>query len=310
MSLRIVAGTASQDLSSAIASELATETVASEVERFPDGELRPIVDEMRDDDVYVVQSTGPPVNDHIVELLLLLDACRRAGAGRLTAVVPYFGYARQDRRSRAGQAVAARVIADALAAAGVDRLVVVDPHVAAIEAMFAVRVEMLTALPVLAERLAPVVPADAVVVSPDLGGVKLAERYASVLGLPVAVIRKARVSGTTVRAVELVGHVTGRPPVIVDDMISTGGTIEAAAGLLLDQGATAEITVAATHGLLVGAAVERLTTAQLQRLLVTDSVVQDGRVAPREVCPIAPLLGDAIGRLHEGRALDDLLLRA
>ena len=308
MSLRIVAGTASRTLGNAIAVELGRELAASQVESFPDGELRPAVDGMRDDDVYVVQSTGPPVSDHLVELLLLVDACRRAGAGRLTAVVPYLGYARQDRRSRPGQAVATRVIADAIVVAGTDRLILVDPHTTALEAMCAIPVETLTAVPVLADALAPLVPADAIVVAPDLGAVKLAEAYASVLRRPVAVVRKTRVSGAAVRAVELVGDVKGRATIIVDDMISTGGTIEAAAHLLVVHGASSEITVAATHGLLVGDAAERLARFPIQRLLVTDSVAPVGQVTPpREVHSIAPLLADAIGRLHGGHALDDLL---
>jgi ribose-phosphate pyrophosphokinase len=312
----VVTGTASRALAAAIAAELGTEPVRSEVERFPDGELRPAVDEMRDD-VYVVHSTGPAVNDHVVELLVLLDACRRAGAERLTAVVPYFGYARQDRRGRPGQAVAARVIADAITVAGAHRVVVVDPHTAALEAMFAIPVETLTAVPVLAGALHGVAGAgagDAVVVAPDLGGVKLAERYASALGHPVAVVRKTRISGAAVHARDLVGDVEGRPAIVVDDMISTGATIETAAHVLAHHGAQPNPTVAATHGLLVGDAPERLAKLGLRRLLVTDSLTTaspdasaDATDLPREVASIAPLLADAIGRLHRGDPLDDLL---
>src|SRR5271157_1852242 len=150
MGLRIVPGTANPLLAAAVARTLRTELVTCELDRFPDGELRPVVDHLRGDDVYVIQPTGPPVSDHLVELLLLLDACRRGGAGRITAVLPYFGYARQDRRSQAGEAVGARVVADALAASGAQRLVVVDPHTAALEAMCGIPVEMLTAVPALA----------------------------------------------------------------------------------------------------------------------------------------------------------------
>ena len=245
---------------------------ACEVERFPDGELRPVVVSVRGEDVYVVQPTGPPVNEHLVELLLVLDACRRAGADRVTAVVPYFGYARQDRRARTGEAVGARVVADALVSAGAQRLVVVDPHTAALEAMCSVPVEMLGAAPVLARALESTIAEDAVVVAPDLGAVKLAERFAALLGRSVAVVRKTRVSGTSVRAEELVGDVRGCAAVIVDDMISTGGTIEAAARVLHSLGARDGIVVAATHGLLVGPACDRLVTVGLQRLLVTDSL--------------------------------------
>jgi ribose-phosphate pyrophosphokinase len=294
---RIVCGTANRALASEISSALGAGPVAGEVERFPDGELRPSVDGVRDDDVFIVQSTGPPVNDNLVELLLMIDACRRAGADRVTAVVPYFGYARQDRRSRGGQAIGARMAASAIAAAGADRLVVIDPHTAALEAMFAIPVEPLTAVPAIAHTLLPAITPDAVVVAPDLGAVKLAEHYASVLGLPVVIVRKTRVTGASVRAEELVGQVDGRPVIVVDDMISTGATIEAAVRLLLENGARPDIVVAATHGLFVGNAVERLAGLPLRRLIVTDSLAGIESLAlPVEVTPIAPLLAAVIGR--------------
>ena len=210
MGLRVVPGTANRLLAGAIATALRTEPVTCELERFPDGELRPVVDHVRGDDVYVVQPTGPPVSDHLIELFLLLDACRRSGAERITAVLPYFGYARQDRRDRAGEAVGARVVADALAGSGAQRLVVVDPHSTALEAMCGIPVEMLTAVPVLAGTLAPLVAEGAVVVAPDLGAVKLAEHYASLLRRPVAVVRKTRMTGATVRAEEIAGDVAGQ----------------------------------------------------------------------------------------------------
>jgi ribose-phosphate pyrophosphokinase len=208
------------------------------------------VDHLRGDDVYVIQPTGPPVSDHLVELFLLLDACRRCGADRITAVVPYFGYARQDRRDRTGQ-VGARVIADALAGSGAQRLIVVDPHSSALEAMCGIPVEMLTAVPVLAAALAPMVAESTVIVAPDLGAAKLAEHNASLLRRPVAVVRKSRLSAVPVHAEEIAGDVNGRPAVIIDDMISTGATIEAAAGVLLAHGGAPDIVVAATHGPLV-----------------------------------------------------------
>lgn len=308
MNLRIVNGTAGLHLAEAIAPLLGAEPSSCEVERFPDGELRPAVADVRGDDVYVVQPTGPPVNDHLVELLLLLDACRRAGAGRISAVVPYFGYARQDRRSRPGEAVGARVIADAMASAGADRLLVVDPHTPALEAMAQIPVEMVTAVPTLASALATTLDPDTVVVAPDLGAVKLAERYATQLGLSVAVVRKSRITGTTVHAEEIVGDVNGHPPAVVDDMISTGGTIEAAIRLVLDQGADPHAVVAATHGLLVGDCVQRLSGLPIRRLLVTDSTAPAENGLTTEVCSIVPLLADAIGRLHHDERLDDLLI--
>jgi len=287
---------------------LGADTLVGEVERFPDGELRPIMLGVRGDDVFVVQPTGPPVNDHLVELLLLIDACRRAGAGRVTAVVPYFGYARQDRRNRDGQAIGARVVAATIASAGADRLVVIDPHTVVLEAMFAIPVETLTAVSAIANTLLPAVTPDAVVVAPDLGAVKLAERYASLLGLSVVIVRKTRMSGTTVRAEELVGQVDGRPAIVVDDMISSGATIEAAVRLLLDNGARPDVVVAATHGLFVGEAVERLAKLPLRRLVVTDSLSGvESHALPVEETSIAPLLATAIGRLHGDEPVGELL---
>jgi ribose-phosphate pyrophosphokinase len=278
------------------------------VERFPDGELRPTVTSVRGDDVYVVQPTGPPVNDNIIELMLLLDACRRAGAARLTALVPYFGYARQDRRSHQGQPVGARVMVDALQSAGGHRLVVVDPHTTALEAMCAGPVDVLTAVPVLAQALGSVFAPDTVVVAPDLGAVKLAERYASLLGLTVAVVRKTRVSGSAVVAEELVGDVDGRPALIVDDMISTGSTIEAAARVLVRRGAVSPILVAASHGLLMGDAAARLAEVGVGRLFVTDSLpVKQDSATGIEVRSIAAVLAAAVGRLHRDEDLADLV---
>ena len=306
MTLRIVAGTANAAMAVAVAAGLGSEPSPTELERFPDGEVRPIVGRLRGDDVYVIQPTSPPVNDHLMELLLLLDACRRAGALRVTAVVPYFGYARQDRRSRSGEAVGARVALDMVAFMGAHRLVVVDPHASGFEAMCSIPVETVTGSSVLAAAVGPSLH-DRVVVAPDLGAVKLAERVATQLRLPVAMVRKMRLSGSTVRADDLVGDVEGCEAIIVDDMIATGSTIAAAAGLVTARGALAHPIVVATHGLFVGSAVDRLGRLALARLLVTDTVAPPGPSAT-EVCSIAPLLVDVIARLHREESLDDLSL--
>jgi len=307
VSLCIVAGSANPKLAEAVAAGVGTVAMRSRLERFPDGELCPVVGPMRGDDVYVFQPTTPPVNEHLMELALLLDACRRSGSTRVTAVVPYVGYARQDRRSRPGQAIGARVAADILAAAGADRIIVVDPHTSGFEATCSIPVEVLTAAPVLITALRSRGTGRSVVVAPDLGAVKLAERFAAALGLPVAVVRKSRLSGTSVRAEELVGDVEGCLPIIVDDMISTGSTIEATARLLESHGTLPQMVVAATHALLLEAAPERLDQLPLARLLVTDTVAIPSNALPNlEVCSVAALLSDAIGRLHREEPLDDL----
>lgn len=310
MSLKLVAGSGNRDLAVGIAERLETALAACVLERFPDGELHvALAEAVSGDDVFVVQSTGPPVNEHVVELALLVDSCRRAGAARITAVIPYFGYARQDRRAAAGDAVGSKVVADVLEAVGVDRLLVVDPHSPALETMSAIRVDAVSAVPQLVGALRACVPRDAIVVAPDLGAVKLAERYAQLLGLPVAIVRKHRLTGSTVRAVQIVGDVESRVPVLVDDMISSAGTIEAAARALLERRGAVELFVAATHGLLVGPAFERLGDLPLGRVFVTDSTpVPSAATVPLEIVPIADLLATVIMRLHYDEPLADLAL--
>jgi ribose-phosphate pyrophosphokinase len=301
--LRIISGNANPGLAGAVANYLGVEPYGCTVERYPDSELRPTLERICGADVYVIQPTAPPVNDHIVELLLLLDACRRARAARVTAVVPYFGYARQDRRTAPGQALGGTMVAHAIAAAGADRLIVVDPHTPTLEAQCPIPVETLSGVAVLSGELADQLPQGTLVVAPDLGAVKLAERYATVLRGPVAVVRKHRESGSVVSALDIAGDVRGRSALIVDDMISTGATIEAATRLLLQRGAVPDIVVAATHGLLVHAAVSCLLNLGLRRVLVTDTVAVKTADALIEVCSIAPTLADAIACLHNDKPL-------
>jgi len=223
----------------------------------------------------------------------------------VTAVVPYFGYARQDRRTATGQALGSAVVANAIAAAGADRLVVVDPHTPALEAQCPIPVEILTAVPTLSGELASGLPEGSVVVAPDLGAVKLAERYAGILHGPVAIVRKERESGATVSALDIAGDVRGRPAVIVDDMITTGATIEAAVRLLRLR-AAADIVVAATHALLVHAAVSRLRDLDLGRVLVTDTVAPKDAGTVIEVCSIAPTLAMAIACMHDDKPVEPI----
>jgi ribose-phosphate pyrophosphokinase len=299
MRLTILSGTANGPLAGAVASALGTVARQRDIARFPDGELGISIHEsLRGDDVYIVQPASPPVNEHLMELLLLADACRRDGAARITAVMPYAGYARQDRRS-GRSALGGRLVADLLAAAGVDGVVAVDVHTPAIEGFFAAPVEHLSAVPLLAEHVRTALPRDSVIVAPDLGAAKLAERYARILDLPVAFVHKRRITATEVAVHQVTGDVAGRAPFIVDDMISTGATIEAAANAVLAAGARPEIIVAATHGLLVGRAVEWLRGLGLRRLVVTDSVALPASVPlPLEVVRLDRLLAEAVARLH------------
>jgi ribose-phosphate pyrophosphokinase len=264
---------------------------------------------VRNADVYLLQPTAPPIETNLLQLLLLADACRRGGAVRVTAVVPYFGYARQDRRATGREAVGARVVAETLHSGGIDRLVAVHLHTAALEAVFAMPLEHLTATPVLAAALASVPATPGVVVAPDAGAIKLAQHWARILNIPAAVVHKIRVGGDAVETHGLAGDVRGRRPLIVDDMISTGGTVAAAIAALLQAGAVPEVVVAATHGLFVGSAVERLAALPITHLLVTDTVSDTVPAElPVQRVPVAALLADAIMRLHRGRSLSDLIL--
>ena len=263
---------------------------------------------MRGRDVYLLQPTSPPVDEHLLELLFLADACRRAGAARSTAVIPYLGYARQDRRARGREPVGARVVADMLGAAGISRVVAVELHSPALEGFFALPLEHLSAVPVLAEAARPWMTGNGVVVAPDLGAAKLADRYARILDLPVAIVHKTRLSGDEVSVHRITGEVRDRAPLIVDDMISTGGTIEVAIKALREAGCAPDITVVASHGLFVGPARQRLSTVAAQRYIVTDSVPGAvGTTLPVQVVSVSGLLAEAIRRLHDDRSLGELI---
>lgn len=303
-------GSANPALAETVAAQLRVPLGRGAVERFPDGELHVEVhDSVRGQDLYLLQPTSPPVETHLLELLLLADACRRAGARRLTAIVPYLGYARQDRRATGREPVAARLVADLIAASGIGRLVAVDLHAAGLEGVFGIPLEHLSAVPLLAQAMRPCLPADGVLVAPDLGAAKLADRYARLLQLPVAIVQKTRLSGEAVSVRAVTGDVQGRVPIVVDDMISTGGTATAAIAAVVAGGAQHAAIVVASHGLLLGPAVERMQAAPVRRLIVTDSVVPPARIPlPLQVVTLAPRLAEAIRRLHDDQSLSDLLV--
>jgi ribose-phosphate pyrophosphokinase len=256
-----------------------------------------------------MQPTCPPVDEHFFELFLMADACRRAGATHLTAVIPYFGYARQDRRAHGREPVSMRLVADLIATSGIQRLVVVDFHSHAVESAFGIPVEHLSAIPILAEAVRPSVHQDAVVVSPDFGAVKMAERYAKRLNLSVGIIHKSRISGAEVTVQRIVGDVRGREILVVDDMITTGGTIEKAIKALLDAGCSSSaLKVVASHGLFVGNAAERLGKLPIEKIYVSDSVpVPEQFPLPLHVTSLAELLAETIQRLHRLESLADVL---
>jgi len=310
MSLEILSGSANGALAESIAKQLGLRFTQRTLARFPDGELHiEIHESIRGCDVYLVQSTYPPVDEHYFELFLLADACRRAGTTHLTAVIPYFGYARQDRRAHGREPVSTRLVADLLAASAIQRVVVLDFHSRAVESAFAMPVEHVSAVPILADAVRPSVRKDAVVVSPDLGAVRMAERFAKLLDLSVAIIHKSRLSGAEVTVQRIIGDVRDREIIIVDDMITTGATIEKAILALLEAGCSSSgIKVAASHGLFVGNAAERLGHLPIEKIYVSDSVPSPQQFPlPLVVSSLASLLAETIQRLHRLESLGDVL---
>ncbi len=301
MSLKIIDGGANTPLAGLVAGTLRVGLSRRVIGRFPDEEAQvQLIDPVAGDDVFIIQPTSPPPDAHLMELLLLADSAIRGGAARVTAVVPYFGYARQDHNG--GRPIAASVVARMIESAGISQLIAVDLHSRAVETSFGVPVRHISAVPLLAGRLGDLLPRESVIVAPDLGAVKLADRYARMLRLPLAFVRKERISVADVEVHGLIGEVAGRTPVIVDDMISTGGTIVAAAGACIEAGANGSMFIAATHVLLVGTANERLQHLSLRSLMGTDSVAMPAITpACMERVSLAELLANEIADLHKGR---------
>ncbi|HEY8534955.1 MAG TPA: ribose-phosphate pyrophosphokinase [Vicinamibacterales bacterium] len=308
--MSIFAGPASLRLGARVCELLGLAPAGYECRRFPDGEVQmDVLESVRGHDVFIVQSTSPPVESHLMELLLLADACRRAGAGRMIAVIPYFGYARQDRRA-GRSSLGVRVVADLLGTAGFDRLMLIHAHTPAIEGCFSIPIDHLTAVPVLVEAIAREPLDGVVVVAPDLGAAKLAREYARRLHAPFAVVHKTRLDGDEVAALEVIGDVRARQPLIVDDMLSTGATIEAATDALRAAGAVVPLDVVVTHALGVGRAHEVLTGLPIGRLIATDTVETTPAIARLQVATVAPLIATAIERCHRGESLVDLRTEA
>jgi ribose-phosphate pyrophosphokinase len=264
---------------------------------------------IRGTDLFVFQTHGAAINDSLMEQLIMIDAAKRASADRITAVCPFYGYARQDRKAEGREPITARLVADMLTASGADRVVTVDLHTGQVQGFFDYPVDHLTAVPVIAAHLAEAVDNDAVMVAPDAGGGKLARRFADRLSADIAFIDKRRPKGThnVAVATEVVGDIAGRTCVIVDDMIDTAGTVVSAANLLIDRGAT-DVYIAATHGLLSGPAVDRLKNAPVREVVVTNTVPisDEKRFDSLRVLSIAPLVGDAIAAVFEDRSVSQL----
>jgi ribose-phosphate pyrophosphokinase len=304
----ILSGTANSALANAMAGQLDMPLGACRIERFPDGEVFiELCQPVRHKEVYLIQPTGPPVDRHLIELLALADACRRASAAQLTAVIPYFGYARADKRIHRREPVTARMVADLLQAVGVQHVVTLDLHTPQIEGFFYIPVDSLSAVTVLCNAVKKRLPEKFVVVSPDVGRVKMASEYANRLGVPVVILHKRRESGSKTTITKVVGDVGDMACLIVDDMIATGGTLADSIEALLVAGARPAMWIAATHGLFLDGARDKLTHPAVRELWVTDSV------APMElnwdelhVVSVAPLIASAIKRIQADGSFSDL----
>lgn len=303
----VFSGTSNPGLAATVATELGVRPGGRTVTRFPDGEVEVRLDEpVRGREVLLIQATGPPVNDNLMELLTLADACRRSAAARITAVLPYFGYARADRRRGHREPITASLVAQLIQTAGIDHVLTVDLHAAQIEGFFQIPVDSLTAVPTLAQAIRDRVPRGTVVVSPDTGRVATATDYAHRLGGPVAILHKRRSSGTETAVTHVIGDVRDRPCLIIDDMISTGGTIARAVEALLQAGARPEIFVAATHGLFVGDAWATLGHRAIREVLVTDSLAPAHPDPRLRIVGIASLIAAAIRQMLAGGSLGEL----
>ncbi|MGN6553343.1 MAG: ribose-phosphate diphosphokinase [Verrucomicrobiota bacterium] len=292
----LFSGTANRPLAEAIARRLKAPLGACTIERFPDGELEVHLDEsVRRREVFFVQPTSPPVNDHLLELLAFADACRRAAARSLTAIVPYFGYGRSDKRHGRREPIMAGVAANLMESVGINHLITVDLHAAQTEGFFRIPVDTLSAVPVLCESLRHQLAPKTLVVSPDEGRVRTAGEYARALNSSVVVLHKQRESGTETTVTHVIGDVRDRSCVIIDDMISTGGTIAKSVEVLIENGARPQITVAATHGVLTEAARDHLSHPAIEQILLTDSIaIPPGSLPRLRIVSIARLLASSI----------------
>jgi ribose-phosphate pyrophosphokinase len=309
-SLELIAGNACPGLADDIARELSVQRTSARVGRFPDGEIDVQIEaNVRGADVFLVQSTCPPVNDNLMELLILIDAARRASATRITAVIPYFGYARKDRKDEGRVPITAKLCANLLAKAGADRVLTIDLHAAQIQGFFDMPVDHLYASPVIVrhfreQRLDPLT-----VVAPDVGSSKMARGYANRLEGDLAIVDKRRVSAEEIEVGAIIGEVEGRHVLLIDDMISTAGSVTEAARVCREHGA-ASVRIAATHGVLCGPARERLRGAPVEEIVLTDTIPVDSTgLAKLTVLPIAPLLAEAIMRVHTEQSLSVLFTR-
>ncbi len=310
--LQIFSGNANPALAKEIVAHLGTQLGKAEVSRFPDGELHVEIDEnVRGQDVFVIQPTCHPVHDHLMELLVMIDALHRASAGRITAVIPYYSYARQDRKTRPREPITAKLVANLLVEAGANRILTMDLHAGQIQGFFDIPVDHLEAAPILADYFKMKDLSNAVVVSPDVGGTTRARNFAGYLNKPIAIIDKYRASDTHVEIMHIVGNVQGKTAIIVDDMIDTAGSIIKGSQAVLNAGAR-EIFVCATHPIFADPARERLEKYWQEKLFKEVVVTNTIPIPPEkqlpciEVLSVSELFSEAIKRIHYNQSISAL----
>ncbi len=310
--LTIFSGNSNPDLAQQICKYLEMPLGGAKVKTFSDGELQIEVDEnVRSKDIFVVQSTSSPVNDHLMELLLMIDAFKRSSARRITAVIPYYGYARQDKKVAPRVPISAKLVADLLTVAGANRVITMDLHASQIQGFFSIPVDNLFAAPVILEYIKNDFPGEnLVIVSPDAGGVERARAFAKRLNAGLAIVDKRREAPNKAKAMALIGDVSGKTAIILDDMVDTAGTVTEAATVIMDKGAQ-EVHACCSHPVLSGPAVERIETSALKSFMVTNTIPLKKDAAACEkikVLSIARLVGEAIIRSHRGDSVTSLFV--
>ncbi|MEY8662439.1 ribose-phosphate diphosphokinase [Ligilactobacillus faecis] len=307
--IKIFALNSNKPLAEKIAASVGVPLGKTSVDRFSDGEIRINIEEsIRGDEIFIVQSTSAPVNDNLMELLIMIDALRRASAETINVVIPYYGYARQDRKARSREPITAKLVADMVEKAGADRAIMLDLHAAQIQGFFDIPVDHLMGAPLLADYfLTQGLDKDAVVVSPDHGGVTRARKLAEFLKAPIAIIDKRRPRANVAEIMNIIGSVDGKRCILIDDMIDTAGTITLAAQALMDAGAI-EVYASATHPVLSGPAIERIEKSPIKQLVVTDSIQlsEEKQIDKLVQVSVGPLIGDAIKRIHENKPVSPL----
>ena len=306
--IKLFAGNSNRPLAEAIAAKLNTALGAIEVGKFSDGETSVhIAETVRGRDLFIIQSTSTPVNDNLMELLIMIDAAKRASAGRITAVMPYFGYARQDRKARSRDPITAKLVADLLTSAGADRVLTMDLHAAQIQGFFNIPVDNLLGGPTLYNYFAEHMDENFIVVSPDVGSVNRARKVAERLGCPMAIIDKRRPRANVMEVMNIIGNVEGKKCLLVDDMIDTGGTIVQGAQALVDAGAT-NIYACCTHAVLSGPAIERINSSNIAELALLNTIppIESGLSEKIKYLSVGPMFSEAIERIYQETSISKL----